>query len=84
MWEATSNFPQADAVLASVARLAGNFYCHNEVVETMSQVLQRRVESCDHLSVFGTLVGNVLSWLEFLLVLMLGIIRKILEVGKIQ
>ena len=94
MWETASNFPEVSAVLASVVSLAGNFYCYNEVVETISQVIlvergsndvtekQRRVESCDHLSVFGTLVESVLSWLEFLLVLMLGIKRKFWKLEK--
>ena len=85
MWEATSDFPHVDAELASIIGLPSNFYSYKEVVETFcyvhlgeggnSDVMDRprRVESCDNLSVFRTSVGNVLTWLEFLLFLMLGI-----------
>ena len=87
-WDATSDFPQLDAVFESLVMLTDNFHSSNEVVETFSQFhlggggssdvtdRQRRVESCDKLSVFRRLVGNVLSWLEFLLVLMFGIIKS--------
>ena len=87
-WDATSDFPQLDAVLESLVMLTDNFHSSNEVVETFSQVhlgeggssdvtdRQGRVESCDKLSVFRTSVENVLSWLEFLLVLMFGIMKS--------
>ena len=84
-WDATSDFHQLDAVFESLVMLTDNFHSSNEVVETFSQVHlggggssdvmdgQTRVESCDKLSVFRTSDENVLSWLEFLLVLMFGI-----------
>ena len=68
--------------------LTDNFHSYNEVVETFSPFhlggggssdvtdRQRRVESCDKLSVFRTSVENFLSWLEFLLVLMFGSLRN--------
>ena len=73
-WDATSDFPQLAAVFESLVMLTDNFHSSNEVVETFSQVHlggggssdvgdgQRRVESCDKLSVFRTSVENVLSW----------------------
>ena len=88
MWEATSNFLQVDAVFASVVRLAGSFHNYNDVVENICQVnlgeggssdvtnRRRGVESCNQLSVFRTTVNDVLSWLEFLFVLMLGIMKS--------
>ena len=87
-WEATSNFPQVDAVLASVVMLTDNFQSYKEVVETFSRFhvgeggssdvtdRERSVESCDKLSAFRTSVGRVLSWLKFLLILMLGIMKS--------
>ena len=86
-WDATSDFPQLDAVFESLVMLTDNFQSYNEVVETFSQFHlgggssdvtdgQRRVESCDKLSVFRTSVENVLSWLEFLLVLMFGVMKS--------
>ena len=66
IWEATSDFPQDDAVSASVVRLASNFHSYNELVETISQVhfregessvvmdRRRRVEPSDQLSIFRT------------------------------
>ena len=87
-WDATSDFPQLDAVFESLVMLTDNFHSYNEVVETFSQFHlggggssdvtdgQRRVESCDKLSVFRISVENVLSWLEFLLVLMFGIMKS--------
>ena len=87
-WDDTSDFLQLDAVLVSFVMLTDNFHSSNEVVETFSQVRlggggssdvtdgQRRVESCNKLSVFRTSVENVLSWLEFLLVLMFGIMKS--------
>ena len=51
-----------------------------------SDITKRRrlVDSRDHLSVFRTwkLVGNVLSWLEFLLVLVLGIMKKFVKLER--
>ena len=87
-WDATSDLLQLDAVFESLVMLTDHFHSSNEVVETFSQVHlggggssdvtdgQKRVESCDHLSVFRTSVENVLSWLEFLLVLMFGIMKS--------
>ena len=88
MWEATSDFPEVDAVFASVVMLIDNFQSYNEVVETNSQVhlgegrnsdvTDRRkcVEYCDPFSVFKTSVRNFLSWLEFLFFLILGIMTS--------
>ena len=42
------------------------------------------VESCDKLSASKTSVGNILSWLEFLLVLMFGIMKSFWKFGKSQ
>ena len=93
-WDTTSDFLQLDAVLESLVMLTDNFHSSNEVVETFSQVHlggggssdvgdgQRRVESCDQLSVFKTSVENVLSWLEFLLVLMFGIMKSFWKFGR--
>ena len=87
-WDATSDFPQLDAVFESLVMLTDNFQSYNEVVETFSQFhlggggssdvtdRQRRMESCDNLSVFRTSVENILSWLEFLLVLMFGTMKS--------
>ena len=43
---------------------------------------QWRVESCDFLSVFGTLVGYVFAWLDFLLFLMLAIMKKFWKLDR--
>ena len=87
-WDATSGFLQLDAVFESTVMLTDNFHSHIELVETISQVHlggggssdvtdgQRLVKSCDNLSVFRTSVENLLSWLEFLLVLMFGIMKS--------
>ena len=87
-WDATSDFSQLDAVFESLVMLTDNFHSSNEVLETFSQVHlggggssdvtdgQRHVESCDKLSVFRTSAENGLSWLEFLLVLMFGIMKS--------
>ena len=87
MWEAFSDFC-VKAVSASFVRLAGSFRNYNEVVETISQVKlgeggssgvtdrRWRVESCDHLSVLRTSIEKCLSWLEFFLFLMLGIVKS--------
>ena len=37
-WDATSDFPQLDAVFESLVMLTDNFHSSNEVVETFSQV----------------------------------------------
>ena len=93
-WEATSDFPQGDVGFASVVRLASNFNSYNELVETISQVhfgegessdvmdRRRRVEPSDQLSVFRTSIGNVLSWLEFLIVLILCTIKSFWKLEK--
>ena len=93
-WDATSDFLQLDAVFGSLVMLTDKFHSYNQVVETFSQFhlggggssdvtdRQKRVESCDKLSVFRTSVENVLSWLEFLLVLMFGIMKSFWKFEK--
>ena len=88
MWEDTSVCPRVETALASSVILTDNFHGYNEVVKTISQFhvgeggssdvtdRPRGVEPCDHLSVFRTLVGSILSWLEFLLVLIIGIMKS--------
>ena len=98
MWKATSDFPQLDAVFASVVRLASKFPCYSKNVAIISQVhlgeggssdvtdRQRRVESWVLLS-----LGNVLDigWKRLKLV---GVLicsnleydEKLLQNGKSQ
>ena len=91
MRDATSYFPQVETTLVLLTIMADNFHGYNETVQShlgggSSDVTdrQRLVESCNHLSVFWTSFGNVLSWLELLVVLTLTLMQKLLEVGKSQ
>ena len=43
---------------------------------------RRRIESCDHFSVFRTSVENVLSRFHFLLFLMLGNMKSFWKLGR--
>ena len=88
MRENSSEFPQVETALALVNIMADNFHGYNVVVETISLShlgeggssdvtdSQMHVKFCDLLSVFRTSVKNVLSWLDFLLVLMFGITKR--------
>ena len=76
MWEATSDFPEVDAVLASVVMLTDNFQSYNEVIETISQFHLGEGRNSDVTNAFMTSVRNVLSWFVCLLFLILGIMTS--------
>ena len=88
MWEATSDFLQVNAVIASVVELASNFLSFSEVLIDISQIqCEEEERSCDvtykqgglqvnnQPLVFKASVKRIFSFLEFWIVLMLTFMK---------